>query len=131
MSSSDATSATGFVPQVRRVTLEKQSEIRIQVPQISPLKLRVLHGKVEIFGSELPRNVWLTFPPLQQFAVCSTFSITTSFHFLFSYVLERFCHVHPISFFCFLLLLFPFVGIMMRYSYIASRLASQVFFYLT
>ncbi|KAG2307993.1 hypothetical protein Bca52824_027741 [Brassica carinata] len=78
MSYSDATAvfATEFGPQVRRVTLEKQSEIRIQVPQISPLKLRVLHGKVEIFGSELPRNVWLTFPPLQQFAIFAWYGAT-------------------------------------------------------
>ncbi|KAF8112012.1 hypothetical protein N665_0069s0038 [Sinapis alba] len=71
----DAT-ATEFGPHVRRVTLEKQSEIRIQVPQISPLKLRVVHGKVEIFGSELPRNVWLTFPPLQQFSVFTWYGAT-------------------------------------------------------
>lgn len=86
MSYSDATAAatTEFGPQVRRVTLEKQSEIRIQVPQISPLKIRVLYGNVEIFGSELPQNVWLTFPPLQRFAVCSTLSVTsTSFQFFF------------------------------------------------
>lgn len=90
MSCRDATAAaatTEFGPQVRRVTLEKQSEIRIEVPQISPLKLRLLYGKVEIFGSEIPRNVWLTFPPLQQFAVCSTLPATTSFHFLFAMVL--------------------------------------------
>ncbi|CAN7059670.1 hypothetical protein IGI04_015818 [Brassica rapa subsp. trilocularis] len=78
MSYSDATvaAATEFGPQVRRVMLEKQSEIRIQVPQISALKLRVLHGKVEIFGSELPRNTWLTFPPLQQFAVFTWYGAT-------------------------------------------------------
>ncbi|CAF2275608.1 BnaA04g11670D [Brassica napus] len=76
MNSDAATGATEFSPQVRRVTLEKQSEIRIQVPQISPLKLRVLHGKVEIFGSELLRNVWLTFPPLQQFAVFTWYGAT-------------------------------------------------------
>lgn len=71
MNSDATTASTEFSPQVRRVKLEKQSEIRIHVTQISPLKLRILHGQVEIFGSELPRNVWLTFPPLQQFAVCS------------------------------------------------------------
>ncbi|KAJ4902663.1 Protein CLP1-like protein 5 [Raphanus sativus] len=78
MSYSDATAAatTEFGPQVRRVTLEKQSEIRIQVPQISPLKIRVLYGNVEIFGSELPQNIWLTFPPLQRFAVFTWYGAT-------------------------------------------------------
>ncbi|ESQ47034.1 hypothetical protein EUTSA_v10028283mg [Eutrema salsugineum] len=53
----------------RIVKLAPQGEIRIQVHQSSTLKLRVLEGKVEIFGSELPPKVWITFPPLQQFAV--------------------------------------------------------------
>ncbi|CAH8385102.1 unnamed protein product [Eruca vesicaria subsp. sativa] len=69
--------STEIDPHVRRVTLQKQSEIRIQVPQMwPPLKLRVLDGKLEIFGSELPRNVWLTFPPLQQFAVFTWYGAT-------------------------------------------------------
>lgn len=61
--------ATEFGHQIRRVTLEQQSEIRIQVGEVSPLKLRVLNGKVEIFGSELPPKVWLTLPRLLQLAV--------------------------------------------------------------
>ncbi|CAN6839729.1 unnamed protein product [Brassica oleracea] len=76
MNSDATTASTEFSPQVRRVKLEKQSEIRIHVTQISPLKLRILHGQVEIFGSELPRNVWLTFPPLQQFAVFTWYGAT-------------------------------------------------------
>lgn len=63
--------ATEFSHQTRRVKLEKQCEIRFEVHQISPLKLRLLDGRVEIFGYELPPNVWITFPPLMKFAVCS------------------------------------------------------------
>ncbi|CAH2079943.1 unnamed protein product [Thlaspi arvense] len=72
---SDAAS-TEFGRRIRRVTLEKQSEIRIQVHHFSPLKLRVLDGKVEIFGSELPPKVWLTFLPRQQFAVFTWYGAT-------------------------------------------------------
>ncbi|CAH2079958.1 unnamed protein product [Thlaspi arvense] len=75
MMNSDA-AATEFGHQIRRVTLEKQSEIRIQVHPFSPLKLRVLDGLVEIFGSELPPEVWLTFPPRQQFAVFTWYGAT-------------------------------------------------------
>ncbi|KAL1205429.1 CLP1-like protein 5 [Cardamine amara subsp. amara] len=63
--------ATEFSNQTRQVTLGKQQEIRFQVHQTSPLKLRLLDGKVEIFGYELPQNVWLTFPPLLKFSVFS------------------------------------------------------------
>ncbi|CAA7055356.1 unnamed protein product [Microthlaspi erraticum] len=63
--------------QIRRVVmLKKQTEIRIHVHEISPLKLRVLDGKVEIFGSELPPKAWLTFQPLQQFAVFTWYGAT-------------------------------------------------------
>ncbi|VVB09292.1 unnamed protein product [Arabis nemorensis] len=68
--------ATEFGHQIRRVTLEQQSEIRIQVDRVSPLKLRVIDGKVEIFGSELPQKVWLTLPPLLQLAVFTWYGAT-------------------------------------------------------
>ncbi|EOA18072.1 hypothetical protein CARUB_v10006519mg [Capsella rubella] len=59
-----------FGPQIRQVKLKKQSELRIKVQRTSqPLRLRLLDGKAEIFGYELPHEVWLTFPPLMIFAV--------------------------------------------------------------
>ncbi|CAD5333521.1 unnamed protein product [Arabidopsis thaliana] len=65
-----------FGPQIRRVKLEKQSELRIELQPTSPLRLRLLDGKAEIFGYELPHEVWITFPPLMTFAVFTWYGAT-------------------------------------------------------
>ncbi|KAK9116877.1 hypothetical protein Sjap_015824 [Stephania japonica] len=52
----------------RQVKLEKESELRVEVGD-SPLRFRLLHGTAEIFGTELPPEIWLTFPPRLKFAV--------------------------------------------------------------
>ncbi|XP_010436831.1 PREDICTED: protein CLP1 homolog 5-like [Camelina sativa] len=63
-------------PQIRRVKLEKQSEFRIEVQRTRPLRLRLLDGEAEIFGYELPHEVWLTFPPRMVFSVFTWYGAT-------------------------------------------------------
>ncbi|XP_050104110.1 protein CLP1 homolog isoform X18 [Malus sylvestris] len=53
----------------RQVKLDRESELRIEVGYDAPLKLRLLSGTAEIFGTELPPDFWLTFPPRLKFAV--------------------------------------------------------------
>ncbi|XP_048433879.1 protein CLP1 homolog [Pyrus x bretschneideri] len=53
----------------RQVKLDRESELRIEVGYDAPLKLRLLSGTAEIFGTELPPYFWLTFPPRLKFAV--------------------------------------------------------------
>ncbi|KAM1009580.1 hypothetical protein FF1_044998 [Malus domestica] len=53
----------------RQVKLDRDSELRIEVGYDAPLKLRLLSGTAEIFGTELPPDFWLTFPPRLKFAV--------------------------------------------------------------
>ncbi|XP_010451798.1 PREDICTED: protein CLP1 homolog 5-like [Camelina sativa] len=65
-----------FGPQIRRVKLEKQSEFRIEVQRTRPLRLRLLDGGAEIFGYELPHEVWFTFPPRMIFAVFTWYGAT-------------------------------------------------------
>lgn len=53
----------------KQVKLDKESELRIEVGNGTPLRLRLLNGNAEIFGTELPPEIWLTFPPRLKFAV--------------------------------------------------------------
>ena len=53
----------------KQVKLDRESELRIEVGNDSPLRLRLLNGTAEIFGSELPPEIWQTFPPRLKFAV--------------------------------------------------------------
>lgn len=46
-----------------------ESELRIEVGNDSPLRLRLLSGNAEIFGTELPPEIWLTLPPRLKIAV--------------------------------------------------------------
>lgn len=52
----------------KQVNLERETELRIEVSH-TPLKLRLVKGTAEIFGSELPPGTWLTLPPRHKFAV--------------------------------------------------------------
>ncbi|KAL4195227.1 hypothetical protein AMTRI_Chr05g72260 [Amborella trichopoda] len=57
-------------PLPRQFKLEKESELRIEVGSESPLRFRLLPGgTAEIFGTELPPEIWLTLPPRHKFAV--------------------------------------------------------------
>jgi polyribonucleotide 5'-hydroxyl-kinase len=59
----------GTASTTRQVKLEKESELRIEVANDTPLRLRLLNGTAESFGTELPPQIWLTFPPHFKFAV--------------------------------------------------------------
>ncbi|PON95886.1 P-loop containing nucleoside triphosphate hydrolase [Trema orientale] len=61
---------------VRQVKLDRESELRIEVANDSSLRLRVLNGTAEIFGTELPPEIWLTFPPRLKFAVFTWYGAT-------------------------------------------------------
>ncbi|KAI3850352.1 hypothetical protein MKW92_004582 [Papaver armeniacum] len=56
---------------IRQVKLDKESELRIEVGIDAPLKLRLVNGTAEIFGTELPPEIWISFPPRLKFAVCT------------------------------------------------------------
>ena len=64
--------ANGSSAAIKQVKLERESELRIEVCNDAPLRLRLLNGTAEIFGTELPPEIWLNFPPSLKFAV--TFS---------------------------------------------------------
>lgn len=65
-----ATAATtGSTSAIKQVKLDKECELRIEVGNETPLRLRLLSGTAEIFGTELPPEIWLTFPPRHKFAV--------------------------------------------------------------
>ncbi|KAM5581469.1 protein CLP1 [Rosa sericea] len=61
---------------IRQVKLERECELRIEVGNDAPLKLRLLNGTAEIFGTELPPEIWLTFPPRLKFAVFTWYGAT-------------------------------------------------------
>ncbi|PIA62507.1 hypothetical protein AQUCO_00200490v1 [Aquilegia coerulea] len=60
---------------VRQVVLEKECELRIEVAE-TPLKLRLLSGTAEIYGTELPPEIWLNIPPNLKFAVFTWYGAT-------------------------------------------------------
>ncbi|CAI9260872.1 unnamed protein product [Lactuca saligna] len=61
----------GSSPVMKQVKLEKESELRIEVNFNSSLHLRLLNGTAEIFGTEMPPENWLIFPPRMKFDVNS------------------------------------------------------------
>ncbi|CAI0453509.1 unnamed protein product [Linum tenue] len=70
------TAGAAAAPAIRQVKLEKESELRIEAAHETPLRLRLLNGTAEIFGTELPREIWLTFPPRLKFAVFTWYGAT-------------------------------------------------------
>ncbi|KAJ4721561.1 Protein CLP1-like [Melia azedarach] len=60
---------------IKQVKLEKESELRIEVGE-TPLRLRLLNGNAEIYGTELPPEIWFTFPPRLKFAVFTWYEAT-------------------------------------------------------
>ncbi|CAN6472579.1 unnamed protein product [Victoria cruziana] len=61
---------------IRQFKLTKESELRVEVGAHSPIRIRVTSGTAEIFGSELPREKWTSFPPLHKFAIFTWNSAT-------------------------------------------------------
>ncbi|KAL7150860.1 hypothetical protein ABFS83_05G142400 [Erythranthe nasuta] len=61
---------------VRQVKLDKECELRVEVSPDSPLRLRVLNGTAEIYGTEIPPEIWLNFPPRLKFAVFTWYGAT-------------------------------------------------------
>ncbi|GAV69809.1 MobB domain-containing protein/Clp1 domain-containing protein [Cephalotus follicularis] len=60
----------------KQVKLDKESELRIEAANDSPLRLRLVTGSAEIFGTELPPEIWLSFPPRLKFAVFTWYGAT-------------------------------------------------------
>ncbi|GAB4858952.1 Protein CLP1 [Ancistrocladus abbreviatus] len=60
----------------KQVKLDKECELRIEASENSPLRLRLLIGSAEIFGTEIPPEIWLTFPPRLKFAVFTWYGAT-------------------------------------------------------
>lgn len=63
------TASSASASTVRQMKLERESELRVEVANDTPLRLRLLTGTAEIFGTELPPEIWLNFPPRLKFAV--------------------------------------------------------------
>ena len=64
-----------------QVKLDKECELRVEIGPESPLRLRLLTGTAEIFGTEIPPQIWLSFPPSVKFAV----SLVQLFNFRLNY----------------------------------------------
>ncbi|CAL5325119.1 unnamed protein product [Camellia sinensis] len=61
---------------IRQVKLDKECKLRIEVGPDTPLRLRLLTGTAEIFGTEIASEFWLTFPPRLKFAVYTWYGAT-------------------------------------------------------
>ncbi|XAR71225.1 hypothetical protein NMG60_11028392 [Bertholletia excelsa] len=61
---------------IRQVKLDKECELRIEVSAETPLRLRLLNGTAEVFGTEIAPEIWLTFPPRLKFAVFTWYGAT-------------------------------------------------------
>ena len=77
--------AAGGSPAMKQVKLEKESELRIEVSVNSSLRLRLLNGTAEIFGTEMPPENWLIFPPKMKFAV-NKHKPTHPYYFFLCYI---------------------------------------------
>ncbi|KAH9567043.1 hypothetical protein CY35_03G009100 [Sphagnum magellanicum] len=53
----------------RKFKLQRESELRVEVGWETPLRLQLMAGTAEVFGTELPPAFWLSFPPAFKFAV--------------------------------------------------------------
>ena len=63
----------------RKFKLQKENELRVEVGMDSPLKLQLVVGTAEIFGTELPPMFWMTFPAGHKFAVSCHFILLDFF----------------------------------------------------
>lgn len=94
----------------KQVKLERESELRIEVGNDAPLKLRLLNGTAEIFGTELPPEIWLTFPPRLKFAVTFFLLLHLSFCFHFKFTLRKFMSLIAFCYGFLLLKVFTWYG---------------------
>ncbi|WOL08760.1 hypothetical protein Cni_G17513 [Canna indica] len=53
----------------RQFNLAKESELRVEAGPEAPLRIRLVSGTAEIFGTELPPGNWLPIPPRSKIAV--------------------------------------------------------------
>ncbi|KAJ4808661.1 hypothetical protein LUZ62_021227 [Rhynchospora pubera] len=53
----------------RQVKLAKECELRVEVGPDAPLRVRLVAGTAEIYGSELPPDIWLPVPPRSKIAI--------------------------------------------------------------
>lgn len=67
--------ASGGPTTIRQVKLDKECELRVEVAD-APFRLRLLNGSAEIFGTEIPPEIWLSFPPRMKFAVFTWYGAT-------------------------------------------------------
>jgi polyribonucleotide 5'-hydroxyl-kinase len=71
--------ASGGPTTVRQVKLDKECELRVEVAD-TPFRLRLLNGSAEIFGTEIPPEIWLSFPPRLKFAVSNLLNLDIVVH---------------------------------------------------
>ncbi|KAF8013005.1 hypothetical protein BT93_I1000 [Corymbia citriodora subsp. variegata] len=71
-----APAAAGSASATKQVKLEKESELRVEVGHETPLRVRLVSGTAEIFGTEMPPEIWLSFPPRRKFAVFTWYGAT-------------------------------------------------------
>jgi hypothetical protein len=69
-----ATAAAGAAaaPPPRQSKLEPREELRVEVPPDASLRMRLVTGTAEIFGTELPPEGWVSIPPRSKIAVSTT-----------------------------------------------------------
>lgn len=71
-----APGGAGSASATKQVKLEKESELRVEVGPETPLRVRLVSGTAEIFGTEMPPEIWLSFPPRHKFAVFTWYGAT-------------------------------------------------------
>lgn len=80
--------ASGVPSTIRQVKLDKESELRVEVAD-APFRLRLLNGSAEIFGTEIPPEIWLSFPPRMKFAVCKLLSYSSILDYIIMFLLFK------------------------------------------
>uniref|UniRef100_A0A0E0JXC3 Protein CLP1 homolog n=1 Tax=Oryza punctata TaxID=4537 RepID=A0A0E0JXC3_ORYPU len=61
--------AGGAAQPPRQYKLAPQSELRVEVPPDAPVRVRLVAGTAEVFGTELPPEGWVPVPPRSKIAI--------------------------------------------------------------
>uniref|UniRef100_A0A0D9VDT1 Protein CLP1 homolog n=1 Tax=Leersia perrieri TaxID=77586 RepID=A0A0D9VDT1_9ORYZ len=61
--------AGGAAQPPRQYKLAPQNELRVEVPPDAPVRVRLVAGTAEIFGTELPPEGWVPVPPRSKIAI--------------------------------------------------------------
>ncbi|WVZ77315.1 hypothetical protein U9M48_025196 [Paspalum notatum var. saurae] len=69
MAATATAGAAAAAPPPRQYKLAPQSELRVEVLPDSPLRVRLVAGTAEIFGTELPPEGWVPVPPRSKIAI--------------------------------------------------------------